>query len=397
MTAALTETLPFHPLADLFPLIEGAEFDELVADVRAYGVREPIWIYQGKVLDGRNRHRAAQGAGVPCPVRTYDGDDPVGFVISLNLKRRHLSESQRAMVAAKLATFKLGDNQHSEGLPIGRASELLNVSERSAARAREVHEHGAPELAQAVERGDVSVAAAADIATRPPDEQREIVARGEAEILRIAGQIRVRKMEERRAERLAKVAALGQAGPLPRAQWPLILADPPWRFEFSPTGSRAIENHYPTMDLAEIAALPVGDIATADAVLFLWTPAAVLMQAREIITAWGFTYRTGSVWVKPDTGTGHYFRLLHEHLLLAARGDIPAPHFDARPDSVFHADRREHSQKPDAAYEIIERMYPDLPKIELFARSRRPGWDAWGNEAPPHPLDIPPCLRRAAP
>jgi hypothetical protein len=91
---------------------------------------------EGKILDGRNRYRAAQMAGVPYPTRTYDGDDPIGFVISMNLARRHLSESQRAMVAAKLATFTLGDNQHSEGLPIGRASELLNVGERSVARAR---------------------------------------------------------------------------------------------------------------------------------------------------------------------------------------------------------------------------------------------------------------------
>lgn len=134
------QDLRFHPLAELFPLIEGADFDELVADVRAHGVRKPIWLYEEKILDGRNRHRAAAEVGVPCPMRPYEGDDPVGFVISLNLKRRHLSESQRAMVAAKLATLRSGDNQYSEGLPIGRSSELLNVSERTIARAREVRE-----------------------------------------------------------------------------------------------------------------------------------------------------------------------------------------------------------------------------------------------------------------
>ena len=105
------QALPFHPLADLFPLLEGADFDELVADVRAHGVREPIWIYEEKILDGRNRHRAAAVAGVACPTRPYEGDDPVGFVVSQNLKRRHLSESQRAMVAAKLATLGTGSAQ----------------------------------------------------------------------------------------------------------------------------------------------------------------------------------------------------------------------------------------------------------------------------------------------
>ena len=99
------QALQFHPLADLFPLLEGVDFDELVADVRAHGVRESIWIYEEKILDGRNRHRAAAVAGVACPTRPYEGDDPVGFVVSQNLKRRHLSGSQRAMVAAKLATM----------------------------------------------------------------------------------------------------------------------------------------------------------------------------------------------------------------------------------------------------------------------------------------------------
>ena len=170
--------IPFHPLAELFPLLEGAEFDELVADIKAHGLREPVVTFEEKILDGRNRYRACEPAGIEPTYTVYTGDDPVGYVVSLNLRRRHLSESQRAMVAAKLATLKLGDNQHSEGLPIGRGSKLLNVGERTVARAREVQEHGAPELVHAVERGAVSVSAAADIATQPVDEQREIGARG---------------------------------------------------------------------------------------------------------------------------------------------------------------------------------------------------------------------------
>ena len=127
----------FHPVANIFPLVEGAEFDEFVADIRQHGLHEPIIVYGDKILDGRNRYRACLAAGIEPTFTVYQGDDPVAYVISLNLRRRHLDESQRAMVAAKLATLKLGDNQHSEGLPIGRSSELLNVGERSIARARE--------------------------------------------------------------------------------------------------------------------------------------------------------------------------------------------------------------------------------------------------------------------
>ena len=163
------EGLKFHPLAEIFPLIEGQEFNELVADIRAHGVREPIWIYDGRIIDGRNRYRAASVAGIERPVRKYSGADPVSFVISLNLKL----------------------------------------------------------------------------------------------------------------------------------------------------------------------------------------------------------------------------------LLIARRGDPPTPRPEDRPASVIQAPRREHSRKPDEAYELIERMYPELPKIELFAREERAGWDVWGNEVDSESgLEIPAFLQR---
>jgi hypothetical protein len=191
--------LAFHPLAEIFPLIEGEEFDSLVEDIKRHGVREPVVVYEDKILDGRNRYRACREAGVDCTFVPFRGEDPIGYVISLNLRRRHLDESQRAMVAAKLATLRSGDNQHTEGLPIGRSSELFNVGERSVARAREVLDHGVPELRQAVERGTVSVSAAADVATESAEVQQEIVARGEREILDAAKRIRGARAEAHRA------------------------------------------------------------------------------------------------------------------------------------------------------------------------------------------------------
>jgi N6-adenosine-specific RNA methylase IME4/ParB-like chromosome segregation protein Spo0J len=378
--------IPFHPLADIFPLIEGAEFAELVEDIRRNGLIEPIVLHEVQILDGRNRYRACIEAGIEPTFTPFRGDDPVSFVISLNLKRRHLDESQRAMVAAKLANLKRGDNQHSEGLPIGRSSELLNVGERSVARAREVVDHGAPELQRAVERGDVSVSAAADVATLPEEEQGEIVARGPREILETAKQIRGARAEARRAERIAKIAVIsGGNVVLPEdRRYPVILADPPWQFKVydDESGSqRAAGNHYPTMQLSDILALPVPGIATDDAVLFLWTTLPHLREAIDVLVAWGFEYVTNVAWIKDKIGLGYWVRGQHELLLIARRGDMPAPLPANRPPSVIHAPRREHSRKPDEAYDIIERMYPELPKIELFARGTRPGWSAWGNQA----------------
>jgi N6-adenosine-specific RNA methylase IME4 len=396
--------LEFHPLARLFPEMDAEQFAALTEDIQANGLREPIVLYQGSVLDGRHRYYASIAAGVEPRFETYDGDDPLGYVISLNLKRRHLSESQRAMVAAKLATLGLGANQHSEGLPIGRASELLNVGERSIARARDVQEHGAPELVRAVEHGVVSVSAAADVATCAVDEQREIVARGTKEILETAKAIRARRATKKRAEWNARVIQLSnQNAPLPRdRRYPIALADPPWKFAVYDAESGldcAAAAHYPTMELEAICKLPVADLVTSDAALFLWTTAPHLPEAFEVITAWGFEYRTNIVWVKDKIGLGYWVRNQHELLLIGVRGDMRSPAEGTRPPSIIQAPRREHSRKPDEAYALIERMYPELPKIELFARHARPGWTAWGNQAraPANDdgLDIPDCLRRA--
>jgi N6-adenosine-specific RNA methylase IME4/ParB-like chromosome segregation protein Spo0J len=375
----------FHPLANIFPLVEGPEFADLVADIREHGLHEPIVMFEDRVLDGRNRLRACEAAGVEPVFTAYTGDDPVAFVVSLNLRRRHLDESQRAMVAAKLATLRAGDNQHSEGLPIGRSSELLNVGERSVARAREVQEHGTPELVHAVERGAVSVSAAADVATLPAQEQQEIVARGEHEILRTARDIRARQAEIRRAERIERLAAIcNQNAPFPSdRRYAVLYADPPWHFEVYNEESgieRAAGNHYPTMSLDEICAMPILNLASPDAALFMWTTAPHLRESFDVLVAWGFEYKTNIVWVKDKIGLGYFVRNQHELLLVATRGDMPSPSPANRPPSVISAPRREHSRKPDEAYALIEAMYPALPKLELFARQRRPGWDVWGNE-----------------
>jgi N6-adenosine-specific RNA methylase IME4 len=174
--------------------------------------------------------------------------------------------------------------------------------------------------------------------------------------------------------------------PLPiDRKYPIIYADPPWCFKVhsEATGSsRAASKHYSVMDLADICSLPVSDLAEPAAVLFLWTTAPFLEKAFDVLAAWGFKYSSNLVWTKDKCGTGYWCRSQHEHLLICRRGNFPAPKPSDRPLSVLHAPRQEHSRKPDEVYEIIERAYPELPKIELFARHARPGWRRWGNEAP---------------
>jgi N6-adenosine-specific RNA methylase IME4 len=174
---------------------------------------------------------------------------------------------------------------------------------------------------------------------------------------------------------------------LPNNRYGVILADPPWRFEpySRVTGmDRAAENHYPTSPLKEIKALDVRSIAAHDCVLFLWATVPMLPQALEVMTTWGFAYKSNFAWAKDRKGTGYWSRNQHELLLIGTRGRVPAPAPGTQRSSLIAAPVREHSRKPDEVYGLIESYFPSLPKIELHARgaASRPGWIQWGAEAP---------------
>lgn len=170
---------------------------------------------------------------------------------------------------------------------------------------------------------------------------------------------------------------------LPDGKFSVILADPPWRYDFGNSDSRIIENHYPTMELEDICALDIPSICADDSVLFLWTTSPKLEQSFVVLKAWGFHYSTCMVWDKEHIGMGYYFRQQHEILLVAKRGALPVPEPSTRPSSVLRAARGKHSEKPDELYTLLEAMYPRASKVELFCRSPRDGWTAWGNEVCP--------------
>lgn len=170
-----------------------------------------------------------------------------------------------------------------------------------------------------------------------------------------------------------------------------IYADPPWQFQ-NRTGKVAPEhkrlNRYETMDLDAIKALPVGEIAEAKSHLYLWVPNALLPEGLQVLSAWGFEYKTNIIWEKvrkdgqPDgRGVGFYFRNVTEILLFGIRGDKNRTLDPARSQvNLIRTIKREHSRKPDEIIPIIEACSPG-PYIELFARGDRQGWDVWGNQA----------------
>lgn len=164
----MTVELKPHPAAEIFPLMTGAEHAALVADIRENGLRDPLVLHDGMILDGRNRYGACREAGVEPRTETWIGQGtPQAYVVSKNLHRRHLNESQRALIAARLATLKRGkvltqrDNYGGQICPpavsAGESAELLNVSRQTVKNAKTVLLKGAPEEVAAVQRGEAAV------------------------------------------------------------------------------------------------------------------------------------------------------------------------------------------------------------------------------------------------
>ena len=204
----------------------------------------------------------------------------------------------------------------------------------------------------------------------------------EQEIIKAYKQIAQKKRDQKRAIRIAKIQEISKGNKELNIEetYPIILADPAWHYTFG-NEERNIQINYPTMSHQDICALPVSKLATKDALLFLWATSPKLHEAMDVLKAWQFDYKTCAVWVKNRPITGYYFRQQHELLLIGTKGNgIPTPRPENRPVSIIPGLVREHSRKPDELYEIIEKMYPELKKFELFARNRREGWTAWGNE-----------------
>jgi N6-adenosine-specific RNA methylase IME4 len=431
--AAGPVVIAFHPLAGIFPLIEGQEFDDLVRDITQHGLREPITLLRSKILDGRNRYRACVAAKVlpesldqltvtqlkhfkhfsPAGAAEPSQNELLAFVLSKNLHRRQLNESQRAMVAANIATMRQGERTDKEPsanlqkVAQDQAARQVNVSTRTVADAVKVRRDASPELRSAVEQGHIAVSAAADIAELPRDRQAEIVnalprtpdGKLTPEVRKalapVIKEIRAEKQAEKKERRDNREAELGRKIlAMPDEKCGVAIEDFEWDHEpwSRETGmDRSAANHYPTAADAhtpeEIVARTVERFKCLahDCVLYMWTTIPHEAIAHRVLELRGFKYVSQRVWDKvragDGRGPGYWVTGEHEILLIAVRGKVVPPataHFRSR----FEAPVGAHSEKPDQQYEHAEYHFPSIPKIELNARRPRPGWRAWGYEAP---------------
>lgn len=159
-------------------------------------------------------------------------------------------------------------------------------------------------------------------------------------------------------------------------KYKIIYADPPWQYKRK--GKFCAGRYYDTMTVSEICGLNVKNISDDNSILFLWTTNSFLKEAFDVVTAWGFEYKTCITWAKSHYGLGYWAWGQTEHCFLASRGK----HERIKPPvctTLFNHPKTKHSKKPDSFRDLIEK-FPYEPRIELFAREKVFGWDVWGNE-----------------
>jgi N6-adenosine-specific RNA methylase IME4/predicted DNA-binding protein (UPF0251 family) len=319
---------------------------------------------------------ATMGEGRPsktAPIGAVSQDSAADM---LSVSRRTV---QRAMCAARVATLGDGVRSDRQGSPIGEgtaatqadAAAMFNVGKRTVERARKVLDKAVPEVVAAVDAGNMTVTQATKVATAEPKIQKRIVAIAKAEKISVVEASRKVKADEIAKAEIKK----------PSGRYRVIYADPPWSYgNRMPPGTTEPRDHYPTMEVDEICALPIKNLAQDNAVLFLWATSPMVPESLQVIQAWGFKYKASFVWDKVKHNMGHYNSVRHEFLWICTRGSCQ-PDVRKLFDSVITEERREHSKKPEVFYEIIETIYPKGKRVELFAREARDGWDRWGLEA----------------
>lgn len=356
------------PLVDAVKKIDttstDATYEAILESIRAHGQLVPVLLGPGgEVIDGRLRMNALRELGIE-PKTVRAANDEVSVWHATNMARRHLSTNERALIAAEMTKLrKRGANGRSAGISQGAAAAACGVSVDSIGRVNRILAEDPAMLPR--------IAGGASL----PGLLREIQAKSHAR----------KAARWARRNGAAKNALTNAIAAGVRAS--VIYADPPWDYDkpaSKVTGAGNPRVAYPTMTLEQIKAVPVSKMADQDSVLWLWTPNCLIPQALGVMQAWGFRYVTSMVWQKrggvPTLGS---VRPMHETVLVGRRG-AGVQHCGKQAAPSCYSDDRSrrgnHSVKPLWFAEQIERLYPRVAKVELFCRSPRKGWLAFGNQ-----------------
>ena len=363
---------------NLIPPLSLEELNSLEASLKHEGCRDPLVVWNNTIIDGHHRYAICTKYDISFNViekpELETELDVKLWMINNQFSRRNLPTETRLALAYKFkefeaekakermqsTQFKTSDDTAS--LPVGYPQDNSPELESTKGKTLEIIAQKAGVSRATAEQYDA-------IQRKGTEEQKAEVAEGKASIKKVYTQIQ-------KAERLEK----NKAAEWPKGKYRVIYADPPWQYGDERSGFGGATDHYNTMTMEDLKAMPVASLAENNSVLFLWGTAPLLPEAVELIEAWGFKYKTNIVWDKVRANLGNYTSVRHEHLFIATKGS-GVPDNTTRVDSVQVVERvGRHSEKPEEFRNIIETLYTYGNKLELFARKSVEGWEVFGNE-----------------
>ena len=362
----------------LIPPLSSEEYAQLEENCKADGIRDPLVVWRGTLIDGHNRYDIAQKHGLEFQVAEKDFEDETAakiWMVTNQFGRRNLNNYQRSVLALSMEELfkekakerqvrkpadsvrQNSDEQNIEFSTKKEIGKLAKVSHDTIMRVKKIEATATPETIAAVLSGEKSINEAYK-------------------------EIRATEKKEERIELITQQIEDIESGKLPELQglYSVISIDPPWNYEGEKSNSydangRRVANPYPEMPTEEIKKIELPLLP--DAVVLLWTTHKFLPDAFDILKAWGLQYKATMVWNKEKIGMGAWLRMQCEFCLVGIRGN---PFWE----NTLHRDiitepRREHSRKPDKFFAIIEEITRGR-KLEYFSREKRENWDVFGND-----------------
>ena len=365
----------------LIPPHSDESYNVLESDILTNGCRDALLVWQETniLLDGHTRYSICTKNNILFTVKYEPLTDRLAAkirILNIQLVRRNLAAIDRIALASTLRETLEAEakNRQISNLKNGNESPVKAMLPERGPQVRDVIANVAGVGARTVDA--VRALEKANILT---PELKQSIREGETSI---HAEYKKLKQSINRAEKIEEVveAAKGNKELDISVKYPVIYCDPPWSYE-GDFFEKGVKFLYPTMSQDELKALPINELSTTDAIMFMWATCSKLGDAIELIKHWGFEYKICAVWDKQLLGMGKTFRGQVELLLVGKKGNLPPPVAENRPRDLYSEARSEHSKKPEYYYTMIEKMYPELPKIELFARNQRDGWVSWGNQS----------------
>lgn len=381
------------------------DIDGLAESIKRYGLLHPVVLYKDKSLISGHRRIAAFKQLKRARISATIIDDFVD--VERLLKEENCSQGDAVKHAQYSAMLDENSQRKgftpSEAVAVGERLEAIVRRESKAAQIKGGDAGRKPGKGRkkAPPRPDLAsrklreakhtrettsrVAKAVNMSGRSYERAKEVVAAAEAnpkayravkEKMDRTGKVSPAHKELQVAKQKRTLGKRQLA--LPKGPFDVLAIDPPWDFDGN-KGTRTIELPYPGMSFEKICKIDIPSICAKRCVVFLWTVNGYLMKMPQVLEAWGLEYRTCLTWDKGKIGVGKWLRGQTEHCLIATRGKPVTPTLSAQ-STILRAKGGEHSAKPDAFYKMVEELYPGSTKAEIFSRTSRKGWAAFGDE-----------------